>query len=129
MVEKCYKLHRFPLGFKFTRNKSASTSFANQVQAIDPPSFPFTQAQCQQLMAFMQNNYAFTTSLLALQPSSISNTTTNCLIPSTEGNSIALIHSESVFLHPKYSFFFPLVKLPFHVNIIHGLLILEPLII
>lgn len=49
-IEKCYRIHGFPPGFKFTKDKSVGTSFANQVQTVDTSSspMPFSQAQVQQ---------------------------------------------------------------------------------
>jgi len=106
-VEKCYRIHGFPPGFKFTQVKPPTTSSANQVQATDSSPMPFTQAQCQQLMAFMQNNISFSASSSALQAGSVS-TTTDRLIPTNAGKSMALIHSEFVSLFSKYilCFFF-----------------------
>jgi hypothetical protein len=56
-IEKCYRIHGFLPGFKFTKDKSVGTSFANQVQTVDTSSspMPFSQAQVQQMMAFMHN--------------------------------------------------------------------------
>jgi hypothetical protein len=49
-MEKCYRLHGFPPGYKFTKGKNAS-SVANQVSAEpDHPQLPITYEQCQQLM-------------------------------------------------------------------------------
>uniref|UniRef100_A0A2N9GSX5 Retrotransposon Copia-like N-terminal domain-containing protein n=1 Tax=Fagus sylvatica TaxID=28930 RepID=A0A2N9GSX5_FAGSY len=51
IVDKCYKLHGFPPGFKF-RNASHA---ANQVSVMEEssPHLPITQAQCQQLLAML----------------------------------------------------------------------------
>jgi hypothetical protein len=56
-VDKCYKLHGFPLGFKFTKNKFFP-HLVNQVKEVDlvrnqPPQLPISLEQCQQLLAFM----------------------------------------------------------------------------
>jgi hypothetical protein len=80
IVEKCYRIHEFPPSFKFTQVEPPNTSSANQVQATNSSLMPFTQAQCQQLMAFMQNNPTFTASSSTLQAGSVSNTTTDQLI-------------------------------------------------
>jgi hypothetical protein len=56
-IDKCYKIHSFPPSFNFTRSKPPFNPSAHQVQTIETqPSFPFSQAQCQQLMEFMQHN-------------------------------------------------------------------------
>jgi hypothetical protein len=104
-VEKCYRIHGFPPGFKFTRNKPDSNSSANHVQTADNPSLPFTQSQFQQLMTFMQNNPAFTPSSSALQAGSISNTTSDRLIQSNAGNPFNFILSQSMNLNLQYSVF------------------------
>jgi hypothetical protein len=55
-MEKCYRLHGYPPGFKFTRNKGSSHS-ANNVQDPDHQSIPhlsITQEQCQQLLALIK---------------------------------------------------------------------------
>jgi hypothetical protein len=57
-IDKCYRIHGFPPGFKFTKNNFSSHS-ANQVQELDltecpPPKLPISLEQCQQLMAFIQ---------------------------------------------------------------------------
>jgi hypothetical protein len=109
-VEKCYRIHGFPPGFQFTRTKPVTGSSANQVQATEsssmPSPMPFTQAQCQQLLAFMQNNPVFPNSPFALQASGISNTTTSDrLTSSTEGKSVALTNLESMSLFSQYFVF------------------------
>jgi hypothetical protein len=52
-MEKCYRLHGFPLGYKFTKGKNASSA-ANQVSSENDsptmPQLPITYEQCQQLM-------------------------------------------------------------------------------
>jgi hypothetical protein len=60
-MEKCYRLHGFPPGFKFTKGKVAGEHSAYQVSEFfdrsygnqDAPSLPFTQDQCQKLMALI----------------------------------------------------------------------------
>jgi len=101
-IEKCYRIHGFPSGFKFTKDKFVGTSFANQVQTTNNSSMPFSQAQVQQMMAFMHNMQASSSSS-ALQAGSLSNTTSDRLIPSTEGNPFA--HCTSLYLNPKHSVF------------------------
>ena len=48
-VEKCYRIHGFPPGYKFTKGKNAAHS-VNQVSDNNGPQLPITYAQCQQLM-------------------------------------------------------------------------------
>lgn len=54
LVDKCYKLHEYPLGYKSNRPK-VQFSYANQVQEFqsdyethlaNPPSLTITQEQC-----------------------------------------------------------------------------------
>jgi hypothetical protein len=68
IADKCYRLHGFPPGFKFTKNikKSAPSHSANHVQEADinsvsstdslhaVPQLPITPDQCQQLLSFLQ---------------------------------------------------------------------------
>jgi len=91
-IEKCYKIHGFPPEFKFTCNKSAGTSSsANQVQIIESSPLPFTQSQVQQLMMFMQNMQANSSSS-ALQAGGVSNTTFDCLNSSNASNPCSVFH-------------------------------------
>jgi len=67
-ADKCYRLHGFPPGFKFTKNikKSALSHSANHVQEADTnsvsstdshhavPQLTFTPDQCQQLLSLLQ---------------------------------------------------------------------------
>jgi hypothetical protein len=60
IVEKCYKLHGYPPGFKFTRTRTPQQAVhsANQVQELEHPSsftppFSITQEQCQKLLALI----------------------------------------------------------------------------
>jgi hypothetical protein len=105
-IEKCYRIHGFPPGFKFTKDKSVGTSSANQVQTVDTSSspMPFSQAQVQQMMAFKHNMQASSSSS-ALQAGSLSNTTSDRLIPSPEGNPFSFVHCTSLYLDPKHSVF------------------------
>jgi hypothetical protein len=48
-VEKCYRIHGFPPGYKFNRGKNASPS-VNQVSGLNTPQLPITYEQCQQLI-------------------------------------------------------------------------------
>jgi hypothetical protein len=59
IVDKCYRVHGFPPGFKFTKNQSSANS-VGYAQGPDytiasPPQLPITLEQCQQLMAFIQH--------------------------------------------------------------------------
>ncbi|XP_057982524.1 uncharacterized protein LOC131167700 [Malania oleifera] len=59
-AERCYKLHGYPPGYKFTKNKPASryTTSAHQVIAdkdsIAANSCPFTPEQCEQLLSLLK---------------------------------------------------------------------------
>jgi len=66
-VEKCYKIHGFPPGFKFTKSRIVGDSSAHQVQThadgsssqfvsqFTHPDVPqFTPEQCQQLLAMLK---------------------------------------------------------------------------
>ena len=52
-IEKCYRLHGFPPGYKFTKGKNAPHS-VNQVSETTAPQLPITYAQCQQLMEMLK---------------------------------------------------------------------------
>jgi hypothetical protein len=72
-VEKCYRLHGFPPGFKFTKNiKKPFVHSANHVQDTSGDSFISTQQnevsqvapqltitpdQCQQLLSLLQHQF------------------------------------------------------------------------
>uniref|UniRef100_A0A2N9IFD2 Reverse transcriptase Ty1/copia-type domain-containing protein n=1 Tax=Fagus sylvatica TaxID=28930 RepID=A0A2N9IFD2_FAGSY len=59
IVDKCYKLHGYPPRYKF-KNK---VHFANQSSVIgEDPHLPFTQAQCQQLLAMLSSQASFSPS-------------------------------------------------------------------
>jgi len=45
-VEKCYRIHGFPPGYKFNKGKNASPS----VHQVSGPQLPITYEQCQQLI-------------------------------------------------------------------------------
>ncbi|KAF7148340.1 hypothetical protein RHSIM_Rhsim03G0137800 [Rhododendron simsii] len=54
--DKCYKLHGYPPGHRLHKNgpNLPSPAIANQVSSIaQPGSFPFTPAQCQQLLQLL----------------------------------------------------------------------------
>jgi hypothetical protein len=64
-IEKCYKVHSYPLGFKFTRNKPNKyvQHSSNQVQGTNltkfphlnnPPQLIVISEQCQQLMELLK---------------------------------------------------------------------------
>jgi hypothetical protein len=54
-MEKCYKLHGFPPGFKFTRGKAVDNHSANQVSEQEAAyQMPITQEQCQKLLALIK---------------------------------------------------------------------------
>ncbi|XP_059442162.1 uncharacterized protein LOC132174541 [Corylus avellana] len=62
-VEKCYRLHGFPPGFKFTKGRPAANHSVHQVSDLEssrnlstnlPASLPIIQEQIQQLLALLQ---------------------------------------------------------------------------
>jgi hypothetical protein len=62
-IEKCYKLHGFPPGFKFTKGRPAANHSVHQVSNLEsssnlstnlPTSLPIIQEQIQQLLALLQ---------------------------------------------------------------------------
>jgi hypothetical protein len=59
-IEKCYKLHGYPPGYKFTKGKQISS--ANQVSECSmsqpQPQLPITSDQCQQLLALLRAKVA-----------------------------------------------------------------------
>jgi hypothetical protein len=58
-MEKCYRLHGFPPGYKFTKGKSATEQYStNQVSNIESSSatLPIIQEQIQQLFAMIKSN-------------------------------------------------------------------------
>ncbi|XP_057959164.1 uncharacterized protein LOC131151775 isoform X2 [Malania oleifera] len=67
-VDKCYRIHGFPPGFKFTQSKKGP-SLENQVGS-DVPSLPFTQDQCTQLLALLQPSSPPTSALVTSTSSS-----------------------------------------------------------
>jgi hypothetical protein len=56
-MEKCYKLHGYPPGYKFNKNKPNTIS-ANQVQEVDQsfqiPQLSISQEQIQQLLSLLK---------------------------------------------------------------------------
>ncbi|KAG2682828.1 hypothetical protein I3760_10G002200 [Carya illinoinensis] len=57
--EKCYKLHRYPPGYKFTKsrinsvNGNPSDNVSQEAHTFEGSSLPFTQEQCQQLLSML----------------------------------------------------------------------------
>ena len=63
VVDKCYKLHGYPPGYKF-KNKAGSTTFANNVIAVDQGSnegVSLTKAEYQQLIGLLNSQCHFGT--------------------------------------------------------------------
>uniref|UniRef100_A0A2N9GFH3 Integrase catalytic domain-containing protein n=1 Tax=Fagus sylvatica TaxID=28930 RepID=A0A2N9GFH3_FAGSY len=94
IVDKCYKLHGFPPGFKF-RN---TTHAANQVSVIgeSSPHLPITQAQCQQLLAMLTSQASLSSassqvSLNSAQPP-LSSQVTDMAASVTEASSSSTPH-------------------------------------
>ncbi|KAB5520101.1 hypothetical protein DKX38_024420 [Salix brachista] len=53
-VDKCYRVHGFPPGYKFTKGKNAFPS-AQQVSGVsESPQLPITYEQCQQLLKMLK---------------------------------------------------------------------------
>jgi hypothetical protein len=53
-IEKCYKLHGYPPGYKFTKGKPLPSS-ANLVHDSSLPELPLSSAQCQQLLTLLRS--------------------------------------------------------------------------
>jgi len=53
-IERCYKLHGYPPGYKSNRDKKTGSS-ANVVCDSSIPSLPITSEQCQQLLALIKS--------------------------------------------------------------------------
>uniref|UniRef100_A0A2N9HJK3 Integrase catalytic domain-containing protein n=1 Tax=Fagus sylvatica TaxID=28930 RepID=A0A2N9HJK3_FAGSY len=51
-VDKCYKLHGYPPGYKF---KAKMHSAHQSSTVVEDPHLPFTQAQCQQLLSMLSS--------------------------------------------------------------------------
>jgi hypothetical protein len=73
-MEKCYKLHGYPPGFKFTKNKTSQQSVpsANQVQEFEPPpsftpQFPFTPEQYQKILTLINSSASVSENVSAHQ--------------------------------------------------------------
>ena len=63
VVDKCYKLHGYPPGYKF-KNKVRSTTFANNIIAVDQGSdegVSLTKAEYQQLIGLLNSQCHFGT--------------------------------------------------------------------
>lgn len=59
-VDKCYKLHGYPPGYKFTKKIVPSAQLVIQLQENDCehsslPQVPFTTEQCHQLLALLKH--------------------------------------------------------------------------
>ena len=68
-MDKCYRLHGFPLGFKFKNKSMANQVSCNQVVGfgatnsnqpveefmISTPQCPISKSQCEQLLAFLNS--------------------------------------------------------------------------
>jgi transposase InsO family protein len=53
IIEKCYKLHGYPPGYKFSKGRNASS--INQVSESSMPQLPITSEQCQQLLSLLRS--------------------------------------------------------------------------
>jgi hypothetical protein len=120
-VDKCYRVHGFPPGFKFTKNQSSANS-VGYVQGADyttasPPQLPITLEQCQQLMAFIQHQSGAT----PLPATNSAGHTASQSHPNTASSSsgiFALNFQYSVFSShfSHHSFFHPSKKPPWIVD-------------
>ena len=64
VVDKCYKLHGYPLGYKFKTKGSQVASFANNVVAVDTSldeSVNLTRSENQQLLSLLNSHSHFGT--------------------------------------------------------------------
>lgn len=76
-MEKCYRLHGFPPGFKFTKNRNASAHVASTDQEDQStPVLSILQEQCQNLISSLQSQNFMSNPVLinqvsASQPNSL----------------------------------------------------------
>ena len=80
-IEKCYKLHGYPLGYKLRGKTNVNQASCNSVNgaehALVPSNqCPISKAQCEQLLTFLKSGVAASVS-------------TSCLVTSGEGTSSA----------------------------------------
>ena len=64
VADKCYKLHRYPLGYKFKTKGSQVASFANNVVAVDTSldeGVNLTRSENQQLLSLLNSHSHFGT--------------------------------------------------------------------
>jgi len=103
-VDKCYRVHGFPPGFKFTKNQPSAHSVTHvqgaEFVTASSPQLPITLEQCQQLMAFIQHQQANSSTNGAASNSAMQTVTQ--LNPNTAGSSstsgiFALNSQHSVF--------------------------------
>jgi hypothetical protein len=110
IVDKCYKLHGFPPGYKSRRNTHA----AKQVSVLGEPlpHLPITQAQCQQLLAMLSSQTPLSSAPSTL-PSQITPSISEAS-PSTPHQATTvtcqfisgIFHPFSSHFTPKHSIFF-----------------------
>jgi hypothetical protein len=117
-ADKCYWLHGFPPGFKFTKNlnKPSSSHSANNVQEFDlvsvtqpqqhdplqaVPQLTITPIQCQQLLSLLQQQF------LVQQPfaNMAGSIPTTPSAPASSSSSITGSFSHFFSINPKYSVF------------------------
>jgi hypothetical protein len=108
-MEKCYRLHDYPPGFKFTKNKENSRS-VNHVQDSEGhpiPHLSITQEQCQQLLALLKSASSDLSPAAHQVGSSnhqdhlFSKVTGNILSSAKFLLNVFFIHLEPLLLHPK----------------------------
>jgi len=98
-AEKCYRLHGFPSGFKFTKGKAAEDLSANQVSDFsgtqEVSSLPFTSEQYQKIMALITPNSEISSANQVGQSQK--------LIANMSGNSFFMPHFIPHFIHSVFS--------------------------
>ena len=105
IVDKCYKLHGYPPGYKF-KGKMHS---ANQSSAIvEDPHLPFTRAQCQQLLSMLSSQASLQSSQAPINSQILSQESTSSSTPHQASSTISQFMSGiSIFSHtiPSHSIF------------------------
>ncbi|KAJ6881076.1 hypothetical protein NC651_027806 [Populus alba x Populus x berolinensis] len=108
-VEKCYKIHGFPPGYKFTKGKNAVHS-VNQVSDSTVPQLPITYAQCDtpiklnqagtlsSIFPFNPKHSVFSSTLSLTHPTALTNSVKAPWIIDT-GATDHMICSTSLFTH------------------------------
>jgi hypothetical protein len=99
-MEKCYRLHGFLPGFKFTKGKNeVDTDSANQVLESESPSvtLPIIEEQIQQLFATLKPHFEGVSSVNQVGPSQ------NHLVPHMSGKIFTSVHHSQFSQHFVFS--------------------------